>query len=397
MAVAGISRTARTNKTSRQPAISRTRFASLPLILFLLLALLSLLILLSLGIGSRLIAPADTLHGLLNPGASTEATIIWKLRMPRTLAAVLVGAALASAGVLMQSLTRNPLAEPGLVGVNSGAAVAVVSAVAVFGVTSTGGQVWFALAGAALAACLAFLLGSTRSRTQDAVTRLILAGVALNACLGSVTGIITMFNSKAFDSYRFWVVGSVAERTYGSVAAVAPLILLGLVLGLLLIRPLSACALGDDCAVALGVPLPLVRGATLLAITLLCGGSVALAGPIGFVGLVVPHVLRLLVGNRLSLLLPLSIVAGPILVLAADIIGRVIALPSEIEVGIVTAFIGAPVLLWLVMRMNAEPKKPRFRRAQNAGCGAENCCAASCTTLHQIQRGSLDLASQKEG
>lgn len=391
MAVVGISRV-----RARQFSLRHSIFAHrrIPLIAFLSLLLLVCLIILSLGIGSRALTPTETFQGLFSPSTTTESIIVWKLRLPRTLAAIVVGASLASAGVLMQALTRNPLAEPGLLGVNSGAAIAVVSAVAFFGITSTGGQVWFALAGAALAACLSFLLGSTRSRSQDSVTRLILAGVALNACFGSITGIITMFNSVAFDSHRFWVVGSVAERTYGSIAAVTPVILVGLVAGLLLIKPLSVLALGDDCAASLGLPLPIIRVTALTAITLLCGGATALAGPISFVGLAVPHALRILVGNKLSRLLPMSLIAGPILMLGADILGRVVAIPNEIEVGIVTAFIGAPILLWLVMRINSTPKTPRFSKTMRADCSSKNYCTAPSESLNHAKRKHLPHAER---
>lgn len=360
------------------------------------LLMLALLSLLSLTLGSRMIAPEHAIAGLLHPTSSTESIIIWQLRIPRTLAAILAGMALASAGVLMQSLTRNPLAEPGLLGVNSGAAVAVVTSVALLGASSTGVQVWFALGGAMLAAGLVFFVGTTRSRSSDSTTRLILAGVALNACLGSITGIITMFNSSAFDSHRFWVVGSVEGRSVDALLAVAPFIAAGVALALLLIRPLSALALGDDCAAALGVPLSITRLGALVAITLLCGGATALTGPIGFVGLVVPHVLRLLVGHRISRLLPLSLLAGPILVVFADILGRLVVTPSELEVGIVTAFIGAPVLLVLVLRMNRAPKGSRLKRPRNGNdtCSAKNCCSATCSTAQKAQLGTLQVVGK---
>ena len=186
----------------------------------------------------------------------------------------------------------------------------------------------------------------------DSTARLVLTGVAVNACLGTITGIITMFNSKAFDSHRFWVVGSLENRTFEQVLSALPFVALGLVLSFMLIGPLRALALGEDAAAGLGVPVTLVRGATIIAIMALCGAATAVAGPIGFVGLVVPHVVRLLVGSDIARVLPLSLVYGPVLVLASDILGRVLVMPSELEVGIVTAFIGAPVLMVLVLRLS---------------------------------------------
>ena len=313
-----------------------------------------LLCALSFAVGSRMFALDHSIDGFLHPEANTiESKLIWAKRAPRTAAALLVGAALAVSGVLMQALSRNPLAEPGLLGVNSGAAASVVVGVGVFGVSSPFVQLWLALAGSGLAAALVFVMGLVDSKPNlDSTARLVLTGVAVNACLGTITGIITMFNSKAFDSHRFWVVGSLENRTFEQVLSALPFVALGLVLSFMLIGPLRALALGEDAAAGLGVPVTMVRGATIIAIMALCGAATAIAGPIGFVGLVVPHVVRLLVGSDIARVLPLSLVYGPVLVLASDILGRVLVMPSELEVGIVTAFIGAPVLMVLVLRLS---------------------------------------------
>ncbi len=295
-----------------------------------------------------------SIDGFLHPEANTtESKLIWAKRAPRTAAALLVGAALAVSGVLMQALSRNPLAEPGLLGVNSGAAASVVVGVGVFGVSSPFVQLWLALLGSGLAAALVFVMGLVDSKPNlDSTARLVLTGVAVNACLGTITGIITMFNSRAFDSHRFWVVGSLENRTFEQVLSALPFVAFGLLLSFMLIGPLRALALGEDAAAGLGVPVTMVRGATIIAIMALCGAATAIAGPIGFVGLVVPHVVRLLVGSDIARVLPLSLVYGPVLVLASDILGRVLVMPSELEVGIVTAFIGAPVLMVLVLRLS---------------------------------------------
>ncbi len=327
-------------------------------------ALLVLLCAISFAVGSRMFTLDKSIEGFLNPGENTvESKLIWAKRAPRTAAALLVGTALAVSGVLMQALSRNPLAEPGLLGVNSGAAASVVVGVGVFGVSSPFVQLWLALAGSGLAATLVFVMGLVDSKPNlDSTARLVLTGVAVNACLGTITGIITMFNSKAFDSHRFWVVGSLENRAFGQVLSALPFVVVGLILSFMLIGPLRALALGEDAAAGLGVPVTMVRGATIVAIMALCGASTAIAGPIGFVGLVVPHVIRLLVGADIGRVLPLSIVYGPVLVLASDIVGRVLVMPSELEVGIVTAFIGAPVLMVLVMQLSSGAKGAKKSR-----------------------------------
>ncbi|MGW2512871.1 FecCD family ABC transporter permease [Streptomyces scopuliridis] len=313
------------------------------------LALVVLLVLISLGVGARGIPLGTVARVLLHDDGSPEAIIVRQLRMPRTVLAVVVGAAPALAGVVMQAITRNPLAEPGIVGVNAGASFAVVVAIAGFHVTGVSGYIWFAFAGAVLAALVVHTLTSGAARGHHH-TRLVLAGAALSASLGACTGIITMFNTTAFDSYRFWVVGALENRGTEALTAAVPFILVGTLIALALGPSLNALALGDETGAALGLRVPWVRAAGFLSIMLLCGASTAAAGPIAFVGLVVPHVLRLLLGPDLRPLLAFALPGGAILLLVGDIAGRVIAPPGEIEVGIVTAFIGAPALLWLVVR-----------------------------------------------
>lgn len=306
------------------------------------------LVLLSLALGSNPIGIDEAWRGLVHPDGSREAIIVWQLRMPRTLLAIGAGCGLAVAGVLMQALTRNPLAEPGLLGVNAGASFAVVIAISALGASGVGEYFWWALLGAGLAAGFVHAVSTRRSRASDHA-RLVLAGAALSACLGACTGIITLFDTDAFTSYRLWMVGSVADRGTEPLLALAPALGVGLLLAAVSAPALNALALGDDQATALGVRLPVLRVTTFAAITLLAGAATAAAGPIGFVGLVVPHVLRLLVGVDQRLVLALSAVLGPVLVLGADVLGRLVAPPGELEVGIVTAAIGAPVLLALVL------------------------------------------------
>jgi len=305
------------------------------------------------AIGAKPLTLGEVWSGLTATGRDRrevpEAVIVWQTRMPRTALTVVVGASLALAGVAMQALTRNPLAEPGLLGVNSGAAFAVALAISAFGATSVDDYVWFAFAGSALAASFIYVVSARRGRTSGHA-HLVLVGAAVSAALGSCTGIITMFDKEAFDSYRFWVLGSLADRDAVLLVWVAPFLVVGLVLALASGLTLNALALGEEQAKALGVSPRRARALALTSITLLCGASTAAVGPISFVGLVVPHVLRLALGADQRKLLVVSVVAGPVLLLAADILGRVILDSGEMEAGVVTAFIGGPVLLLMVIQ-----------------------------------------------
>ncbi|WP_369374514.1 FecCD family ABC transporter permease [Promicromonospora sp. Populi] len=305
--------------------------------------------LLSLSIGSNNLSIGEVWTGLTTADGSRASIIVWQLRMPRTALAILVGAALAVSGVLMQALTRNPLAEPGLLGVNAGAAFAVVLALSVLGATTIDEYLWFAFLGAGSAAAFVYVISVRRTHASDHA-RLVLAGAALTASLSACTGIVTMFDADTFDSYRFWVIGSVADRGIDTVVQILPFVVAGLVVALISGSSLNALALGDEQATALGVRLAVIRVLAIATITLLSGAATAAAGPIGFVGLMVPHLLRLVVGVDHRTVLALSAVVGPCLVLAADVIGRVVARPGELEVGIVTAFVGAPVLIVLLLR-----------------------------------------------
>ncbi len=311
--------------------------------------LLVLLVLLSLAVGSRDLSLTQVVEGLASRGERTvPAIIVWELRMPRTVLAVVSGASLAVAGVVMQALTRNPLAEPGLLGVNAGASLAVVLSMSLLGLTTVRGYLWFAFLGAAAAALLVHLMASATGRAGPA--RLVLAGVALGASLGAITGTVTMYDTQAFSSYRFWVVGSLEGRDATVLAWVWPFLAVGLVVAVASGHVLNALALGEEQATALGVRLGLVRVLALGAITLLCGASTAAVGPISFIGLVVPHVVRLAVGADQRLVLAGCLVTGPVLLLAADIAGRLIVRPGEMEAGVVAALLGGPVLLALVLR-----------------------------------------------
>jgi iron complex transport system permease protein len=315
--------------------------------LLILAALLVVLTGVSLTMGARALSLHDVWQALWTPDNSVNEIIVWHYRMPRALLAIVVGAGLGMAGALMQALTRNPLADPGLLGVHAGAAFAVVVAMSVFGVTQYRGYAVFALAGAGVAAVAVYLLAGTALRGASQV-RLLLAGTALAACLSAATGIITLFDTHTFDAWRFWMVGGLSGRDIHILWSSLPLIAIGIILGLSQANALDSLALGDELGQALGQNVLRVRVICFIAIVLLCGAATAAVGPLGFVGLVVPHIVRLFVGPHWRWILPYGLLAGPVIVLAADILGRLIARPDEIEAGIVMALIGGPVLLFQI-------------------------------------------------
>jgi iron complex transport system permease protein len=312
-------------------------------------AALTAVAVLSLAIGAKPIPVADVFDGLLHDDGSEQAAIVRELRVPRTLVGLSFGIALGLAGALMQALTRNPLADPGLLGVDAGAAAAVVVAIAVLGLASPAAYVWFAFAGAAAASIVVYLLGS-RGRAGATPVRLALAGTAIAAALTAFTNGMTLLDPLTFDDFRFWSVGSLGGRDLGILADVGPFLLVGALIALALARPLNALALGDDAGRGLGAHVGRTRALGAVAITLLCGGATAVAGPIAFVGLTVPHAARAIAGPDQRRVLAYSVVLAPILLLGADVIGRVVVRPGELEVGIITALVGAPVFIALVRR-----------------------------------------------
>jgi iron complex transport system permease protein len=313
------------------------------------LGVLVLMVVLSIAVGAKPIPLGGVVHALFHGQGSVNGVVILDLRLPRTLLGVAIGAALAAAGVLMQALTRNPLADPGILGVNVGAATAVVVAIWLWHFSDLTAYVWFAFAGAGAASVLVYLLGS-RGRSGATPVRLALAGTAVSAMLGSVISFITLLNPGVFDQFRFWAVGSLAGVDAHVVWQVLPFLVVGMLLAIGLSGALNALALGDETARALGSNVGLTRGLGAVAVTLLCGAATAAAGPIGFVGLTVPHMARAITGPDHRWLVPYSLVLGPILLLGSDVLGRVVARPGEIQVGIITAFVGAPVFIALVRR-----------------------------------------------
>ncbi|NGN69317.1 iron chelate uptake ABC transporter family permease subunit [Streptomyces sp. A7024] len=326
---------------------SRRRTSARAAGLLLSVALLAVIVVASIAVGAKQIPVGDVWHGLFDNTGTDNDVVIRDLRLPRTILGLLVGAALGLAGAVMQALTRNPLAEPGVLGINAGAAAAVVSAISFLGINSLTGYVWFSFIGAAAVMVVVYALGGSRSATP---VRLALAGSAASAALLGYVRAVELFDTAALDKMRFWTVGSLAAANMNTVKQVLPFIAVGIVLALLLARPLNAMALGDDSARALGAHLGRTRALAMIAATLLCGAAVAACGPIVFVGLMVPHMVRAVTGPDLRWILPYTAVLSPVLLLGADVVGRVVTRPAELQVGIVTAVIGGPVFIYLVRR-----------------------------------------------
>lgn len=304
----------------------------------------------SLLVGARPIAPSVVWDAIVAPDRSlADHIVVLDQRIPRTLIGVLAGGALALAGTLMQGLTRNPLADPGLLGINAGASVAVLLAITVLGIGSPAGFVWFAFGGAAVAAVVVALIG-TRGPDGDNPAKLALTGAAVTAGLLAVTTLILTTSTTALDVYRYWAAGGLTGRGLDTVVVVAGPLLVGAAVALGCARGLDLIALGTDTAAGLGQNVARTRALGIVATVLLCGGATALAGPIVFVGLLVPHALRSLVGAEHSRLMLVGVPVGGALLLIADILGRVIAPPGEVQAGVVVAFVGAPVLIALVLR-----------------------------------------------
>ncbi|WP_028659518.1 FecCD family ABC transporter permease [Nocardioides insulae] len=312
--------------------------------------LLAAVVIASLAIGSRPVPPSDVWAALTGGEVSgPDRAAVVDLRLPRTVAGLVVGAALGVAGAVIQALTRNPLAEPGVLGVNSGAGFAVAISVAFLGVTEPSGYVWFALVGAFLTTCAVFVVGSLGVRSPRP-EQLLLAGVAFSAVLAGMISAIRLSDPERFTALQAWEAGSLRDRGWDVIVPALPFLALGVLVALLLGGSLNALALGEDRAASLGASVAWTRGGAILVITLLAGGATAIAGPIAFVGLMIPHAARWLTGPDQRWIMTLSFLLAPILLLVSDIIGRVIMWPGEVPVGIVTAFLGGPALIWLVRR-----------------------------------------------
>jgi iron complex transport system permease protein len=306
--------------------------------------------LLSLRIGSLDVSTADAWDAIFNFNPdSYEQTVVRALRVPRTAVALAVGASLAVAGAVMQGVTRNPLADPFILGVSSGASFALVTAIYFLGITAPTGYIWFAFAGALAASVLVLLIGSA-GRDGPTPVKLALAGVVISAALGAWTSTLLLLDEETFDVVRFWVAGSVVNRDMGTFLLVLPFLLGGAFACILLGHQLNVLTMGDETASALGMRAGRTRLICSLLVVVITGAAVAVAGPIGFVGLAIPHMVRAIVGPDYRWVLPMSFLFGAIFLVAADIVGRIVARPGELEVGIVTAFVGAPFMVMLARR-----------------------------------------------
>jgi iron complex transport system permease protein len=311
---------------------------------------LGVVVVASLAIGSRSVDLSDVISAFTSfDDTLPEHLIVREIRVPRTVAGLLVGAGLGLAGAVMQGVTRNPLADPGILGVNAGAALAVVTAIYALDVSSPRSYVWFSFVGAALASVVVYALGA-RGRGGATPIKLALAGAAVTAFLTSFTTAILMVDSDSLDEFRFWVVGSLVGRDTGIVRNLAPFIIVGIVAAAACAKPLNALSMGEDVARSLGENVGRARLTAAITVTLLTGASVAIAGPIGFIGLTIPHIARAVTGPDYRWVLPMSMVLGPTLLLGADILGRIVARPTEVQVGIMTALLGTPFFVYIVRR-----------------------------------------------
>lgn len=322
--------------------------SSVPLGLGLILGIVLLLVcfMASVGVGVADISPKTVYESLTAFDGSTDQLIIRTVRIPRSITALLVGSAVAVAGAIMQGLTRNPLADPGILGINSGAALAVVGSVFWLGTTSLSIYAGFALVGAAIAAITVYALGSL-GRGGLTPLNLTIAGAAFQAFVSSVTMGILILSQRTLEEIRFWLAGSVAGRDLDLVAQVLPYLLVGMAIALAIGKQLTTLSLGEDIAQGLGQNTAWIKITAAVSIILLAGGSVAIAGPIGFVGLIVPHIVRFWVGVDYRWILPYSAITGAILLLVADIAARLIIQPQELPVGLVMPLVGAPFFIYL--------------------------------------------------
>ncbi|MFD3336335.1 FecCD family ABC transporter permease [Streptomyces sp. NPDC058700] len=336
------------SRIGQGPAVVRRGLARHVMAVTLCLVLLALALLASVMFGSRPTSAGDVLRVITGDIDGYTRTVV-ESRYPRTALGVLAGLCLGVAGTLMQGITRNPLAEPGLLGINAGASASIVAATAFLGAAGQRETIWWALLGALVTGVVVHVVGTAGG--GGGPVRLVLAGAVLSAVLAAFIQAVALSNPRVFDTYRYWVVGALGGRGFDAFWAVLPFAAAGLLLALLLAPGLNAMAMGDDKAASLGISPARVKGAGLLAATLLAAAATAAVGPIAFVGLAVPHVVRVLVGADFRAQILLTCLAGPTLLLFADVIGRILLRPQELMVGVVTAFVGAPALLFAVRRM----------------------------------------------
>lgn len=318
-------------------------------VLVIFLVLLVLGIIASFMFGARSLTMQEVIDGLMKHQGEIYETSVVQKRVIRTIYALCCGAALGIAGVLMQSVTRNPIADPSILGVNTGAALFVVCGMAFFQINTASQYIWFALAGALLTAIFVFGIGSL-GRGGATPLKLVLAGAATSAAFSSLVTAVMIPRSDVMDQFRFWQAGSVGAGTWDSLVLLLPFLLTGVLIAVITAPALNALALGEEMATGLGVKTSVLRLVAAFAGVILCGATTAVAGPIGFVGLLATHVIRMLLGPDLRYLIPMSALSGAVILTVSDVIGRLIGRPGELEVGVLTAFLGAPLLIILTMK-----------------------------------------------
>lgn len=320
------------------------------MVLVLCFILICLCTITSLVFGSRLVGVRELIDGLFQPSVDSFEANVVRQRIPRTIFSLCCGAALGVSGALMQAVTRNPIADPSILGVNTGASLFVVCGIAFLNISTANQYIWLALAGASITAVFVYGIGSM-GRGGANPLKLVLAGAATSAALSSLVTAIMIPRTQVMDQFRFWQVGSVGAGNWDSVATFVPFLIIGILIGISSASALNALALGEETATGLGVKTGVLRVIAAAAAVLLCGATTALAGPIGFIGLLSAHVIRLILGPDLRFIIPMSAISGAIILTVSDVTGRLIGTPGELEVGVVTAFIGAPLLIILAMRL----------------------------------------------
>ncbi|MFV0528200.1 MAG: FecCD family ABC transporter permease [Lachnospiraceae bacterium] len=308
-----------------------------------------LCVLLSLAVGARYVPPGQVWEALLGRGEDAFIASVVASRIPRTVFGLLAGSALGVSGALMQAITKNPIADPSILGVNTGASLAVVCGIAFFNINLPGQYIWLALLGAGATAVFVYAIAMVGTGEITPI-KLALSGAATSVALSSLVSTIMLPKSNVMDDFRFWQVGSLSGTSWNDILVALPYLGVGFIIALFLIPSLNGLALGDEMAASLGVNVKLTRGLGALAGVLLCAATTALAGPIGFVGLMIPHLIRLVFGADLKYIIPLSAVGGAVLLTISDVIGRVLGSPGELEVGIVTAILGAPFFIFIARK-----------------------------------------------
>ncbi|WP_315108722.1 iron chelate uptake ABC transporter family permease subunit [Clostridium intestinale] len=310
---------------------------------------LGLCVLASLAWGSKNVGFSEAINALLNSTDLSFSALVVRERIPRTIFGIMAGASLGISGALMQSITRNPIADPSILGVNTGASLFVVIGIAFFNINSANQYIWLALAGAGITAVIVYFIGSIGNGGATPI-KLALAGAATSAVLTSLVSAIILPRSDAMDKFRFWQVGSIGGANWDSIRLILPFVVVGLIISVAATPALNVLALGDDVATGLGVNIGVIRIICAVAGVILSGATTAIAGPIAFIGLMIPHTIRLIFGSNLNGIVPLSAIGGAALLIISDVIGRVIGSPGEVQVGIITAFIGAPILIMIARK-----------------------------------------------